>query len=413
MRIFNKLGAAIGGMLEWYDFAIYAYFSIAISNAFFPHSIQPYLRLIYTYGIFAITYLVRPLGALIFGYIADRYGRRVVLRITPIVISLASVAIAILPDYSKIGVLASLGLILARVIQGLCLGGDFCGSIVYLVESSKKRKFLHGSFGSCIGSCGILLASIISTGIYNGLGDVAANNYGWRIAFGFSLLFGIIIYLLRRNLSETEEYIACKTEKTKSVQKFYWKNITLGTLIIAIHAATFYYFFVFLPSFIVRTTGATEKAALIHNSFFLLVHIAFIPIFGWLSDKFNGRNILIINYVILLLIMYPLITNINLADGKFTFLLWIASILTAVNAGVIPTLISSLFSTESRCLNFGLSFNLGFSIFGGITPVLCLWLFQKTGNHVSIVVYLITLVLLSLFAVLIAGGKNERRRKLL
>ena len=399
MKALNKLGVALGGMLEWYDFAIYAYFALAIANAFFPQSLSASVRLMFTYGIFGITYLARPLGAALFGHIADKYGRALTLKLTPMIISSASILIALLPDYSKIGASASILLLCARFIQGLCLGGDFSGSIIYLVESSKKFRFLHGSFGSCIGSCGILLSSLLATCIYKFSNHLAIQGDEWRIAFGLSLVFGVVIYLLRKNLVETEAYTYSCPDRSK---KIHGKNNILSILVIALHATTFYYFFVFLPAFIVKTTHATEKAALINNSFFLFIHILFVPLFGWLSDQWDGKKILLTNYSILFIIMYPLIMHINLADDRFTGLLWLASILTAANSGVIPGFIAALFPTQSRCLNFGFCFNVSFSIFGGVTPVFCLWLFKQTGSHSSIALYLLLVAGLSLGALIAA-----------
>lgn len=208
-RFKDKFASGIGSVLEWYDFALYGFFAPLIAQLYFPSS-SSNIGLLKAFSVFAIGFIARPLGALFFGSISDKYGRITSLKMTPILITLPTMVFSILPTFQEIGLFAPITLTILRIWQGFCIGGEYTNNIVYLCETTNQsRTYFIGSIGSCTGSFGIFLASSIATIWYKIFSSQDLLVWGWRLAFALSSIFGIIVYLLRRNMKET--YIFLRT----------------------------------------------------------------------------------------------------------------------------------------------------------------------------------------------------------
>ncbi|MCD8524325.1 MAG: MFS transporter [Gammaproteobacteria bacterium] len=278
----NRALTAIGSSLEWFDFSLYGFFAPIFSQIFFPDSQNHLVSLLTAYGVFAVGFVARPIGAILFGYIGDKHGRAIALKITPLGITFFTSIIAFFPNYDTAGSLSIVLLVIARIIQGVLLGGEYAGNIVYLYESSPFQKYLWGSFASCTGSLGIIFASGISALSYSVFSTAFLHNYGWRIAFLLSLPIGISIFLMRRKISESPEFITGQNSNPLSIVfKAYKKNVFIGLGIILLHATSFYFVFMFLPVFLTQIRHLPESAALINNTSFLILHLVLIPVFGW------------------------------------------------------------------------------------------------------------------------------------
>src|SRR5437016_10449462 len=194
----------IGNVLEWYDFAIYGYFASAIGRQFFPHE-DAVAQLLSTFGIFAVGYLMRPLGGALVGHIGDIFGRRAALTFSVAAMAIPTFLIGLLPGYQKIGLLAPVGLTLLRIVQGLAVGGEYTSSMVFLVEQAPEgRHGLMGALGASGATAGILLGSAVGAAFAASMSTAALDSWGWRIPFLLGLMVGIAGYMLRRHVLETE-----------------------------------------------------------------------------------------------------------------------------------------------------------------------------------------------------------------
>src|SRR5262247_1637376 len=193
----------IGNVLEWYDFAIYGYFATAIGHHFFPHE-DAVAQLLSAFGVFALGYLMRPIGGVVVGHIGDRFGRRAALTFSVAAMAIPTFLIGLLPGYATIGILAPVALTLLRMVQGLSVGGEYTSSMVFLVEHAPEgRRGLMGALISCGAAGGILLGSAVGAAFAASMSNAALEAWGWRIPFLLGLAVGIAGYILRRYVLET------------------------------------------------------------------------------------------------------------------------------------------------------------------------------------------------------------------
>jgi len=415
MLLKNRLFCGLGSSIEWFDFALYGFFGSIFAEKFFPPTYgHKWVALMVTYLIFAVGYVARPLGGLIFGYLGDKYGRLFSLRITPLLITLFTTLMAFLPTYHSIGEMAIVILIVIRIFQGLLLGGEFAGNIVYLCESSTKWKYFWGSIGSCTGSFGIILASLIASFFYFLFSHSFMYDYGWRIAFLCSLPLGIISFYARLRMLESPEFKAQPSSKNpiiESALRYKWL-LFLCIGLVYLHATSFYFVFIFLPVFLNKFRHLPESAALLHNSLFLIIHLGFIPIFGVIVNLMGGLRSQITIALAFLFFSIPIFYWVAYGTpNQIIISLFLFSVMTAVNAGIIPGLISSLIPTEVRYTVLALAFNIGFGVFGGITPFIGIYLVKTSGNILLPGVYL-TMVALVTFVVSVMAIKQRKAHEI-
>jgi MHS family proline/betaine transporter-like MFS transporter len=410
MLLKNKILSSFGSSLEWFDFALYGFFAPIFSQIFFATPENHWITLMAAYGVFAIGFLARPIGALVFGYLGDKYGRIISLRITPVLITIATVLIACLPTYKSVGNLSIVLLITVRIIQGILLGGEYAGNIVYLCESSHKWRYLWGSVGSCAGSLGIIIASAVATVFYSVFTDTFMHNYGWRIAFLFSIPLGVLTFYIRLKIPESPDFqFRNNTNPLAEAITEYKVNILIGLGLICLHATSFYFTFMFLPVYLSKVRHLTESAALLHNTAFLLIHLLAIPVFGMIVNFVGGKKSIITIAALFSLLSLPIFYGLSHGTGTvIAFCLLILSIMTAVNAAIIPGLLAEMTPSFVRYTVLGLVFNVGFGVFGGLTPLVVLWLITKSYGTISPGLYLTAAALVTLT---VAITTNLRERK--
>ncbi len=387
MQIKKLFKIILGSSLQWYDFALYGLFSTIFAKLYFPAG-KPELAMLATLCTFAIGFIARPFGALMFGRLGDVYGRTHILKITPILITIPTVLLAFIPTYASIGIFAPILLILNRIFQGIFLGAEFGGNMVYLCESSAKNKFFLGSLGSCSGSFGMAIASMIATWIVR-LPQAELELYGWRVAFALSIIPGFLAWKLRKNLEETKPYqdlvIANKTIK-KPIKDLLHQKIPFLIImgILCFQASSFYYVFMFLPNYMHNNLSFQLRESLSIVSLVLILRLTIIPLIGRLADLYSGLVIYYISIFMFFTCSFFLsncIYNSIMPSAAFIIL----GIMTALNAGVIPGIITEIFPTRSRYTLFSFAFNTGFGIFGGCTPALCFFLSTYDKNFAFLV----------------------------
>ncbi len=379
-RIQSILGGSVGNLVEWYDWYAYAAFSIYFAKHFFPNS-NPTAQLLNTAGIFAVGFLMRPLGGWLFGNIADGKGRKKAMTISVLLMSFGSLLIACLPSYQQIGILAPILLLFARLLQGLSVGGEYGISATYLSEVAlEKNRGFYSSFQYVTLIGGQLLAlglQLLLQRVFLSAEDLAA--WGWRIPFAIGAVLSLIAFYLRSSLHETDAFEKARmVQQKKGGLKALLKHpkaivtvvgLTLGGTI------AFYTYTTYMQKFLINTVKLTKDDATLLSFCSLFLFACLQPIFGWVSDQV-GRKPLLIGFGILgTICTVPIMNALSQATNlSFIFLLMICSLLivsgyTSINAVVK----AELFPAEVRALGVGLPYSLTVAIFGGTAEWLALY----------------------------------------
>jgi MHS family proline/betaine transporter-like MFS transporter len=373
----NQLAGTLGTIVEWYDFALYGFFSPIFAVLFFP-SDAFYFALLKTWGIFAVGFITRPLGGLFFGMLADKYGRTACLKVTPLLITIPTCFIALLPSAAIIHGWAPFLLTLLRIIQGLCIGGEFAISIVYLCEDN-KNKYFWGSIGSCTGSLGIFLASLVAVIFYTVFSHHFVYTIGWRIAFLFSFIAGILVYCFRRNMEESEAYQDLVPIKNPFVSLVKQKRDYLVAIGLTYLSATaFYFVFMFMPNYLQMISPKQAVESLSQNTISLFFRLFIIPVLGIVAGKIGGIKFTRLSCLIFIVVSLPLfLLFINNTNYRF-LAFYLFAFLTTLNAASLPGLLVEILPIETRCTVLAFSFNFAFGVLGGIVPFLCFSLLKKS-----------------------------------
>lgn len=412
IRFRDKIASGLGSVLEWYDFALYGFFASVMAQLYFPSNTEQ-LALLKVFSVFAIGFLARPIGAIVFGYISDKYGRAHTLKLTPLLITLPTLGLAVLPTYDQIGLAATWILIILRFIQGVCIGGEYANNTVYLCEVAPvKQLFFYGSLASCTASLGILLASTIASILFDHLTTVNLLTWGWRAGFALALLLGTFTYFMRKNILETPAYarLALKQETEKHPIKTvisYQKSDTLLALgITYLPATAFYYVFMFLPNYLTHISGLNTSHILGNNALSLSIRLLCIPLLGLLADKIGGLKLAKTSTYLIITSTIPLLSMLTLTPIYLFTALFIFAMITALNAATTPGLLVQLLEIKTRGTTLAFTCNVAFGIFGGLTPVMCFSISNKTGSLLGTGYYLMFTAIITLIAASIFSKKR-------
>ena len=394
-RFMSIFAGIAGNVLEWYDFAVYGFFAPIFAKLFFP-SEDPTVSLIASFGAFAAGFLMRPIGALFFGHIGDKIGRKRALNLSVMLMAVPTFCIGLMPTHAQIGMSAAVILVLLRMLQGLSVGGEYTSSIVYLAETAPKGK--RGLFcsASLVGaSGGILLGSLIGSIISNNLTEAQLHVWGWRIPFLLGVLVAIIGYIIRRHMPETLAEDSKSTNPLKEMRQN-WREILTVSALNLLTAVTFYAVFVFMVTWLVDYVHESRGLALRLNSISMLVLLIGVALSGWASDRIGRKPILVGASLGMIVFAYPLIWLMHHHDTSMILLgqVGIAIILSAY-LGPIPSAIAEMFPQKVRVSAVSFGYNLTFAIFGGTTPMVAVWLIEKQHNDLAFVWYIIGAALVS------------------
>lgn len=412
MKIKSKIASGLGSILEWYDFALYGFFAPLIAQLYFPSQLHS-MGLLKTFLVFAIGFIARPLGALFFGYIGDKYGRVASLKLTPLLITLPTIIFAILPTYQQIGIYAPIILVILRIWQGICIGGEFSNNIIYLCETTKpKHLYFFGSIGSCTGSFGIFLASIVAGFWYKIFPLSFLLSWGWRLAFAMALPFGVITYLMRKKMLETtifQEMVEMKAFSYNPILDSYKsqrKDYLIAFGLVFLPSVSFYYIFMFLPNYLSTLLNMDAGKVLGDNSLSLFARLFIIPILGLVADKIGGIKIARLSCILFLLMSFPLFYTITYYPKFLTISVYVFALLTTLNAATTPGLLVELLKPKTRCTIFSFTFNFCFGVFGGIVPVFSFFLINIFNSKIAPIYYLIFASLVTLTATFFFKKQN-------
>ena len=393
-----------GNVMEWYDFGIYGYFAAVMGQKFFPAH-DPATSLMASFGVFAVGFLGRPLGALIFGHMGDRHGRKHALTASVLFMAVPTLLIGLMPTYADVGILAPIMLIALRLCQGMAVGGEFTTSMVLLVEAAQRtRRGIIGSFAPAGASAGMLLGSVVGAAITGLLPAAASAAWGWRAAFLFGLLIGLVVLLVRRTLPPDPTIVAISQSRKSPVVtafKTEWRTILRITGMMLTLGIGFYLNFVYLSTWLVQYTHLTKPVALLINAAMLALQLVLLPAGGALSDRIGRKAQLLLSTLGFALLSWPLYTLVghgtllSVLLGQAGFSLLQAGISSAIPAFTVEAL-----PKHVRCTALSFGTNLAQACFGGTVPIVAVALIAATGYRLAPSIYLSVAALVSFLVVL-------------
>ncbi len=394
----NVIRASLGNLVEWFDWFVYAWFAIYFAAVFFPAH-DATAQLLSTAVVFAIGFLMRPLGGWVLGLYADRRGRRAALTLSVSLMSAGSLAIAFNPGYESIGIAAPIFLVVARIAQGLSLGGEFGTSASYLTEiADPARRSFFASFQFVSIVLGQLLALATMIVLQRLLSESALSEWGWRVPFVLGALIGLTVFYLRRRMEESDDFLAHQHElaeikagrrpKTRTgmtaIIREYPKGFAIAFGVAVGGGVMFYTFTGYLERYLVAARGFDKDDVSLMSFAALVVFLVIQPAAGWLADRIGARRVMAIfaiGSMVSTPVIFVVITHTSSLFVAFLSLV-VGIAFLACYGGAAATLYADQFPTKVRALGMGMAHSLANAIFGGTTEMLALAL--KESGHESV-----------------------------
>jgi MHS family proline/betaine transporter-like MFS transporter len=396
------IAGVAGNILEWYDFSVYGFFAGAIGRNFFP-SKNPTTSLIEAFGVFGAGFLMRPVGALLFGYLGDKRGRELALMLSVMAMAVPTFLIGVLPGYQQIGITASIMLVVLRLIQGLSVGGEYTTSVVFMVERCRQhQRGLMGAYGSFGAYAGVMLGSAVGVLVTTVLPREAVHAWGWRIPFLFGITIGIAGYFMRREISRTAPVHAIEPPPLGRILRSQWRRILQVAGFKVLDAVGFYLVFVYATTYLVHVVGVPKPRALAINTISMGAALGLIPLFGMLSDRIGRKPLLLAGSIGTVLLAWPLFRMMQHHD---TFAVMLAgqvgfAILISMFAGPGAAASAEAFQRHVRCSGVAVSHNLCMALLGGTVPIVATYLIERTQSNMSPPLYLMGAAIVSTLFVL-------------
>ena len=413
-RVRAVIRVAAGNFLEMYDFTIFGYYAVAIGQTFFPSGSE-FVSLMRSLMTFGAGYLMRPLGALVLGSYIDHHGRRKGLLVTLGLMALGTLSIALTPGYTAIGLLAPLLVLMGRLVQGLSAGVELGGVAVYLSEIAPPgRKGGYVCWQSGSQQVAVMLAAIMGITLAVTMTPAEVTAWGWRIPMFVGCAIIPLLFVLRRSLLETPEFLARKSTPTRAevVRSVgaNWKIVILGMMLSTMTTVSFYMITAYTPTFGEVTLGLDKVGV---NLVILCVAISsffWLPVMGSVSDRIGPRPLLLTCAGLTILTAYPAMLWLVSAPSVTRLLvveLWFSLMYASYMGAMAPYLIS-LMPKDARTAGFSIAFSLATAIFGGFTPAICTYLIEVTGNKAIPGVWLSFAALLGLTATVMTARRAAR-----
>ena len=407
----NIASGAIGNTLEWYDFAIYGYFATSIGRLFFPKE-DSVAQVLAAFGIFAIGYVMRPLGGVIIGYIGDRVSRRAALNVSIVAMASSTFVIGVLPGYATIGVAAPILLTACRMLQGLSVGGEYTTSLVFMVENApRNRRGFNGALGCCGAVLGILLGSATGALLAAFMSAEDLETWGWRIPFILGLVIGLAGIVLRRHVDDASKPIADPENPLLETLKTQRTVVVQIMALTASNAIPFYLLFVYIVSWLELVNKMPPEKSLVINTVSMVALIPIQLIAGSISDRIGRKPVLIAASVAAIVFSIPLFHGMYQQSMVMIQLSQLCfAIIAGTYLGVMPAFMVELPSPQVRSTTIALGYNLTAGVIGGFTPFAAAWLIHRTRDDISPAYILMAAAAISLAAIL--STKESYRKSL-
>ncbi|HEX3864215.1 MAG TPA: MFS transporter [Stellaceae bacterium] len=398
------LAATIGNVLEWFDFLVYGFFAVTIAEVFFPTG-NGTTSLLLTFGAFGLSYVVRPLGAIVVGSFTDRAGRKAGLTLSIALMMIGTALMVVTPSYAAIGLAAPIIITLARMLQGFSVGGEFGSAVAFLVEHTPERRGYSASWqwaSTGMVSVVVALFGIVLTTMLTHEQVVA---WGWRLPYVFGLLIGPAGLYIRSRIAETPEFLEAKKPAAIPIRTLLQRHPV--NLLLAVGASVIsnssYYLLLYIPTYGVKTLHLQASTGFIATLVGGAVLAIVSPIAGYWSDHTaRTRIMLVAGWLFLLtaypafylMVAYPSLVAAIVAVGWLNFI-------KACYSGILPSLLTEQFPVETRAVGTSFSYGISVTVFGGFAPFIATWLIRATGDDLSPSYYLMATAALSIAALLV------------
>ncbi len=409
----------LGNFIEWFDYGSYSYFATVIAAVFFA-SEDPTVALISTFAVFAVSFIMRPIGALFWGSLGDKKGRKWALSISIFLMSGATFLIGCLPSYASIGILAPALLLVLRMIQGFSAAGEYAGAATFLAEyAPAKKRGLYCSIVPASTSVGLLVGSMLATLMTIFLDGDAVLTWGWRIPFLLAGPLGLVAHYIRTRLEDSPTYQAMQDElaaeenevqhPVRDLFKHHLRELIVSFGACMLNAVGFYAVLTYLPTYLETAVGMTAESSQIATTISLVAYVAFVFISGKISDTFGRKKMLITACVLFVVLTVPAFMLLNTADFVIVLIVeLIMCFVLTINDGTLSSYLTETFPTDVRYTGFALSFNLANAIFGGTAAMISTWLISVTGSTIAPAWYMVIISLIALIAMIMSKENSHK-----
>ena len=399
--------ASIGNALEWFDLLIYGYFAVTISRLFFPAANET-VSLLMALGTFGISYLARPVGAIFLGAYADRAGRKASLLLSILLMMVGTFLMLIMPSYASIGILAPICVLLARLMQGFSVGGEFGSATAFLVEHGSERKGYFASWQWASQGLAALVASAFGVALTTLLTRQQLESWGWRTPYLLGLLIGPVGLYIRRRVAETPEFLRIKPTRTPvhDLLVTQWDRVLLAIGAVVVSTSS-NYLILYMPTYAAKSLHLPQSTGFVATLVGAFILTFGAPMIGHWSDTFGRSRIMMAATLLFLVSSYPVFSFLTAHASMATIVLAVAwmSLLKTGYSGALPAFLAECFPAQTRATGMSLSYNIGVPIFGGFAPFYITWFIALTGSKMAPGFYMIFTALLGLVALLIARAR--------
>lgn len=409
----------LGNFIEWFDYATYTYFAVVISSVFFPGD-NPAVALMQTFAVFALSFLLRPVGAIFWGNMGDKKGRKWALSTSIFLMTGATFCIGLLPGYLAIGLAAPILLLLLRMIQGFSASGEYAGAATFLAEyAPSKKRGLYCSIVPASTAVGLLVGSLFATGMFSFMPEAMIHEWGWRVPFLLAGPLGLIAHYIRVRLEDSPTYKEMKenlVEKTggkahpiRDLFKNHLRKLIVSFGAAVLNAVGFYTVLTYLPIYLETVVLMPASESSLITTICLLAYVAFIFGAGKLSDRFGRKKMLITACISFIVLTVPAFMLLN--TGIFVIILVVELVLCAaltINDGTLSSYLTETFPTSVRYSGFALSFNLANAIFGGSAAFIATWLIEVTGSNLAPAWYMVGVSCIALVAMICSHEHSDK-----
>lgn len=410
------VSSVVGSGLEWFDFLVYGYFAKIIAQVFFPAD-RPFIALVLTLSAFAVGFVVRPIGGILFGIYADRTGRRRALSLLIITMAASTLLMGLTPSYAMIGVAAPMLVVLSRVLQGLSVGGQFATASAMLVEYAPPgKKMFYGSFNMSAQALALLLSSGVGWLLTTHLTHDQLVSWGWRVPFLVGALAGPVGLYIRHRVDESPEFTQLreqgKPRTNQAVKAFFRDNMALVVCamgVIIVGAATNYVWHSYLPIYAERQLHLPLSVALAGAFVSGVLNLGLFPLGGWLCDRYGAYRLFYPITVLWMLVAYPLFDFVVSSPSPAHLFMaqMVSTVFMAAMSGAHPGMLATLFPVRNRSVGVALSYNTAVILFGGLAPLTNSTLVHWTGNAYVPAFYLIVAGFVSLAMVFFSKAGRD------